>query len=88
MKRRDAIARVVAAAAALAAGVGRAQARMPLLVVLMHGKESAFPGRIAALIEGLRELGYVEGRDYRLEVRWSDNRVERRLRTFIPKVAL
>jgi len=77
MKRRDAIARVVAAAAALAARVVRAQARMPLLVVLMHGKESAFPARIAALSEGLRELGHVEGRDYRLEVRWSDNRVER-----------
>ena len=62
---------------ALAFGATRARSRLPLIVVLMHGKESAFPGRLEGLIEGMRDLGYVEGRNYRMEVRWSDNQVDR-----------
>ena len=77
MDRRHAIATLASVASSLPAGISLAQARSPLIVVLMHGAEGAFPGRIAALVEGLRELGHVEGRNYRLEVRWSDNRVDR-----------
>jgi ABC-type uncharacterized transport system substrate-binding protein len=62
---------------AIAGGDALAQPRQPLIVVLMHGKERALPGRLEALIEGLRDLGYIEGRNYRMEVRWSDNQVER-----------
>jgi putative ABC transport system substrate-binding protein len=59
------------------AGAALAQPRQPLIVVLMHGKESALRSRVDVLTEGLRELGYVEGRNYRMEVRWSDNQVDR-----------
>jgi putative ABC transport system substrate-binding protein len=58
-------------------GAALAQPRQPLIVVLMHGKESALRSRVDGLTEGLRELGYVEGRNYRMEVRWSDNQVDR-----------
>lgn len=54
-----------------------AQPRQPLIAVLMHGKENALRSRVDGLTEGLRELGYVEGRNYRMEVRWSDNHVDR-----------
>lgn len=77
MKRRRALAKLGALGVAPLAGAAEAQPRLPLIVVLLHGAEAAFPGRIEALIEGLKDLGYVEGRNYLLEVRWSDNRVER-----------
>lgn len=76
MKRRNTFALLVV----WGAGVGPVESvaqRLPLIVVLMHGKPSASAGRLEALIEGLRELGYVEGRNYRIEVRWSDNHVDR-----------
>ena len=53
--------------ALLAAGAASAQARRPLIVVLMHGTESAVRPRLDALRGGLRELGYHEGQDYRIE---------------------
>jgi putative ABC transport system substrate-binding protein len=62
---------------AFTGGAALAQPRQPLIVVLMHGKESALRSRVDGLTEGLRELGYVEGRNYRMEVRWSDNQVDR-----------
>src|SRR3990172_10510084 len=77
MKLRAAYALLLALCAALAAGGASAQPRMPLIVVLFHGTESATRPRLEALREGLRELGYREGQNYRMEVRWSGNRVER-----------
>lgn len=58
-------------------GAALAQPRLPLIVVLMHGKEDALRNRLEGLIEGLRELGYVENRNCRMEVRWSDNQLDR-----------
>jgi hypothetical protein len=54
-----------------------AQQPMPLVVVLMHGAEGVARPRLDALREGLQELGCREKQNYRLEVRYSDNRVER-----------
>jgi putative tryptophan/tyrosine transport system substrate-binding protein len=67
---------LVLAMVALATSV-HAQARVPLIAVLMHGTETANRVRVEALREGLRELGYREGKSYRMEVRWSDARIER-----------
>ena len=61
-------------------GALRAQERkgaMPLLAVLVHGKEGALGVRITVLREALRELGYTEGRNLRMAVRWSENQLER-----------
>ena len=77
MKLRGAFALLFALCAALAASDASAQPRMALIVVLMHGTESVIRPRLDALRGGLRELGYHEKQDYRMEVRWSDNRVER-----------
>jgi putative ABC transport system substrate-binding protein len=77
MRRRCVLAAPLAVGIASNGGAALAQARQPLIVVLIHGKESAHRSRLEGLPEGLRELGYVEGRNYRLEVRWSDNHVDR-----------
>jgi len=61
----------------VAGAAANAQSSAPLVAVLHHGKESVLRPRHEALREGLRELGYQEGRNYRMEVRWSDNQVER-----------
>jgi putative tryptophan/tyrosine transport system substrate-binding protein len=66
-----------ALAAALVAGAAIAQARMPLVAVLLHGTESSLKTRLDALREGFRNLGYREGQNYRIEIRWSENRAER-----------
>jgi putative ABC transport system substrate-binding protein len=77
MKLRSAFALLFALCAILTASGASSQPRMPLIVVLIHGTENAIRPRLDALRGGLRELGYHEKQDYRMEVRWSDNRVER-----------
>ncbi len=59
-----------------AAGAARAQPRVPLIVFLQQGTESLAGLRSDQLREGLRELGYIEGAQYRMEVRLSDNRLD------------
>jgi putative ABC transport system substrate-binding protein len=76
--RRRLLAMLMAPIATAVLGrVVHAQERQPLIVVLMHGKESASGGRLESLIEGLRDSGYILDQNYRLAVRWSDNHVER-----------
>jgi putative ABC transport system substrate-binding protein len=77
MRRRFLVAMLLALGAAFAGGAALAQARVPLIAVLIHGKADTYPGGLEALTEGLRELGYVEGRNYHMEVRLSDNQVDR-----------
>ena len=73
MKRRDFIVLLSGAAAAwpLAAP---AQERMPRVGVLISGSVAADPelhARIAAFLQGMRELGWTEGRNLRIDTRWT-----------------
>ena len=78
MKRRFVLAGLIGASGGVLPGaVLHAQPRPALVVVLIHGKESALRNRLDGFGEGMRELGYVEGRNYIIEVRWSDNQVDR-----------
>lgn len=54
-----------------------AQAQTPLIGMLVHGLESAQKRGVEAFREGLREAGYVEGRNCRIEIRFSGYRIER-----------
>jgi putative ABC transport system substrate-binding protein len=54
-----------------------AQSKPPLIGVLLHGTQSFNGERLEGLREGFRDLGYVEGKTIRLEVRWTDNQVDR-----------
>jgi ABC-type uncharacterized transport system substrate-binding protein len=58
--------------------------------VLMHMSENHAEGqaRLAAFREGLQELGWIDGRNLRLEVRWSVGDVERIRRFAAELVAL
>jgi putative ABC transport system substrate-binding protein len=61
----------------LIAGAAHGQPRMPLIAVLIHGTEKGDHERLTALRDGMREFGYVEGRSYHLEARFSEGRLER-----------
>src|SRR5947209_623649 len=51
------------------------QSAMPVIGLL--SPEAATTGNVNGLREGLRELGYVEGRNIRFEYRWAEGRYER-----------
>jgi len=63
--------------AVLAGGTALAQTGAPLVAVLIHGTDRELRDRLETLREGLRSLGYVEGRIVRMEVRWSDGQPDR-----------
>jgi putative ABC transport system substrate-binding protein len=83
MRRRDFI-KVIAGSAATWPFTARAQqpSRMRHIGVLMPTGENDAEGRarVAAFLDGLREVGLTDGRDVKLDYRWGDNDVER-LRT-------
>ena len=75
MKRRDFIAGL-AGAAALPLGV-RAQQPLPV-VGFMHSRGQASAGHIiAGFRRGLRDAGYIEGQNVRVEYRWGQGQFDR-----------
>jgi putative ABC transport system substrate-binding protein len=76
MRRRDFIG-VVAVAAAGASIVHAQQAvKIPRIGVLLPGTPESFSLRTAALLDGLRELGYVEGRTILIDWKWGQDRIQ------------
>ena len=53
------------------------QPRVPRVGYIFATTSSEAPDLLKAVREGLRELGYVEGRTIALEVRWAEGRYER-----------
>ncbi len=78
MRRREFISRLggVAAAWPLAA---RAQQtlKLPTIGLLGAGTRSGWSDWVAAFMQRLRELGWIEGRTVAMEVRWAEGRPER-----------
>src|SRR5690242_18169189 len=71
MRRRDFIA--LSGAAAVAAGsVGaRAQQSRTIGVLLGSSEQSDLRGLLDAFTQSLKELGWIEGRNVRVDVRWA-----------------
>ena len=78
MRRREFISLLGGAAVAWPR-MARAQqpARVPIIGVLAGGTPSSHGQLVAALLQRLRELGWIEGRTAAIEVRWAEGRVER-----------
>ena len=74
MKRRAAVAAIAAFAAWPRVAMSQ---RVYRISTLVHGPEKAWSTRIAALKAGLKEHGYVEGRNYVLVSRWNEAGLER-----------
>jgi len=57
---------------------GRAQpARLPTIGFFSASSAAAMTSWVAALVQGLRELGWIEGRTVAIEYSWADGRSER-----------
>src|SRR5262249_1334562 len=53
------------------------QAAMPVIGVLSAEWPDLFTDRLRAFHDGLRETGYVEGRNVAIEYRWAEGRNDR-----------
>jgi putative tryptophan/tyrosine transport system substrate-binding protein len=75
MRRRDFITLLGGAAASVAwplAARAQQPGKVARLGLLRFGPVSAYAGRLEALRTGLRELGYVEGKNIVIEFRWAE----------------
>ena len=75
MRRREFITLVGGAVAAIPLAASAQRSAIPVVGVL--SPEGPKTGNVNGLIEGLRELGYVEGRNIRFEYRWAEGRFDR-----------
>jgi len=78
MRRRDFI-RVVGGTAAAWPLAARAQqpAKLPTIGFLGYSAPSAASQWVAAFVQRLRELGWIENRDIAIEYQWAEGRIER-----------
>src|SRR5499427_6896554 len=78
MRRREFITLLGGAAAAWPLAAGAQQpAKLPTIGLLGAGTLSAWSLWVAAFVQRLRELGWIEGRTVAIEYRWAEGRSER-----------
>jgi putative ABC transport system substrate-binding protein len=89
LNRRGIIGLLSSAAAWPLTARGQQPERLRRIGVLMNltADDPQSPVRIAAFLQGLQELGWVDGRNMRLEYRWGANDVERSRRFAAEMVA-
>jgi putative ABC transport system substrate-binding protein len=75
MRRRDVIALIGSAVAAMPIAA-RAQRSGPAVIGVLS-PEGPKTGNVDGLVQGLRELGYVDGRNIRFEYRWAEGKFDR-----------
>ena len=77
MRRREFILALGGAAAAWPLkGHAQQSQKVPRIGVLLPGTAASFALRTKAFIEGLRELGYIDGQTVAIEWKWGQDRVE------------
>jgi putative ABC transport system substrate-binding protein len=75
MKRRDVIA-LLGGAAAWPFAAGAQQPAMPVIGYLGAGSANTSP-TLVLFLQGLKEGGFVEGQNVKVEYRWADGRYDR-----------
>src|SRR5215471_18686542 len=75
MRRRDFVTLLSGATAWVA--TARAQEPRRVIGVLGSASYGAFPGAEAAFIEGLKAVGFIEGKNISIEWRWAEGQYDR-----------
>ena len=75
--RREFIALLGSAAAAWPVAAGAQQPAMPVVGYLESRSPDGMTDRLRAFRQGLKDTGYVEGENVRIEYRWAENQVDR-----------
>src|SRR5713101_2121513 len=77
LRRRDFITLLGGAAAWPLAARAQPPGKLPTIGFLGAGTPSAWSQWVAAFVQRLRELGWIEGRNVAIEYRWAEGRTER-----------
>ena len=78
MRRREFVSLLGGAAASLPLAAGAEQAaNLPTIGLLVSGTPSSHREWVAAFVQRLRELHWIEGRTIAIEIRWAEGRNER-----------
>src|SRR5262249_22129409 len=77
MRRREFIKVIVGTAAAWPLATHAQPAKLPTIGFLGTATPSAWSQFVAAFVQRLRDLGWIEGRNVAIEFRWAEGRTER-----------
>jgi hypothetical protein len=77
MRRREFIALIATAPTAWPLAARAQQPAMPVIGILGSVSPAPYAGFIEAIKQGLREAGYVEGRNIAIEYRWAEGQYDR-----------
>jgi putative ABC transport system substrate-binding protein len=77
MERREFITLLGGAAAAWPLAAGAQQSTMPVIGFLHPTSPDAFPDRLRAFRQGLKDTGYVEGENLTTTYRFAENQADR-----------
>jgi putative ABC transport system substrate-binding protein len=77
VNRRKVVFTLVAGVVTPLASFAQQPSRIPMVGMLGGGSHAANATRVEAFRQGIRELGYVEGKNIIFEQRWADEKLER-----------
>ena len=77
MRRREFITLIAGAATGWPVVARAQQSTMPVIGFLNAGSTQSYAPNLAAFLKGLREAGYVDGRNVAIEYRWAENQNDR-----------